>query len=233
MKHPHPINLHLQYSHCFHLPVLRYRNSKRLSYFVWETNFHHEQVSIRKMPPGKRRELSGEAGASASMGLDDESGNQASRKRQKKSRKLPGHTDIPRNRNGVSQPDFDIGGDVLFMQRPEISSLVDMSVIHGPGQILQLGSQPLHRFPYRPLATASREIRVVTVNPSSTSATIDCQIEHFYADTASKQHGKGYDALSYTWGSPEIMKTICLQGITVQVRENLWQVGSSSFDEQS
>jgi hypothetical protein len=32
-----------------------------------------------------------------------------------------------------------------------------------------------------------------------------------------------YEALSYTWGSPEIQKSILIQGINVQVRENLWQ----------
>jgi hypothetical protein len=117
------------------------------------------------------------------------------------------------------------------MQKPGISSLVDMSVIHGPGQAPNLASQSLHKFPYRPLDTVSREIRIVTLNPGQISATIDCQIDHINADAASKHHDRGYDALSYTWGSPEVTKTIRLQGITVQVRENLWQVSPSLSDK--
>jgi len=73
------------------------------------------------------------------------------------------------------------------------------------------------------------EIRVVTLMPGLKSAPIVCQIDHVVADRTSDDYEKDYNALSYTWGSPDATRKISLQGITVQVRENLWQVSRSFF----
>jgi hypothetical protein len=98
-----------------------------------------------------------------------------------------------------------------------------MSVIHGPSDI-SLKHRPIPEFPYRRLNAGLLEIRVVTLMPGLKSAPIVCQIDHVVADRTSDDYEKDYNALSYTWGSPDMTRKISLQRIIVQVRENLWQV---------
>jgi hypothetical protein len=95
-----------------------------------------------------------------------------------------------------------------------------MSIIHGPADAALKYEDSSPGFPYEPLDAIDLEIRVVILKPGTKSAPIECELEHV---PTSKESKPSYKALSYTWGSPEIRKTIRLQGITVQVRENLWQ----------
>jgi hypothetical protein len=97
---------------------------------------------------------------------------------------------------------------------------VDMSIIHGPADIALKYEDSSPGFPYEPLDTTGLEIRVVILKPGTKSAPIECDLEHV---PTSKKSRPSYKALSYTWGSPEIRKTIRLRGMTVRVRENLWQ----------
>jgi hypothetical protein len=97
---------------------------------------------------------------------------------------------------------------------------VDMSIIHGPADIALKYEDSSPGFPYEPLDTTGLEIRLVILKPGTKSAPIECDLEHV---PTSKKSRPLYKALSYTWGSPEIKKTIRLRGMTVQVRENLWQ----------
>lgn len=114
-------------------------------------------------------------------------------------------------------------------KKQKTSTMVDVSVIHGPADIaIEQSSEPQNEFPYWPLNAGFFEIRVVTLKPGPKSTPIECRIDHVRADRISND-SEAYNAISYTWGSPNITRTICLDGITVQVRENLWQVQYVAF----
>jgi hypothetical protein len=70
---------------------------------------------------------------------------------------------------------------------------------------------------YTPLSYSSREIRLVTVQPSSEkSAPIECSTTTVSLDQAPK-----YYALSYCWGDLGIADRISLNHAEVPVTENL------------
>ena len=100
------------------------------------------------------------------------------------------------------------------------SATVNLSVIHGAGDI-SLAQVPVEeQFPYEALDTSKLEIRVITLHPGTQTNEICCSLTHIATNKGSKPF---YKALSYTWGSPESPKTIILNDVRVQVRENLWQ----------
>lgn len=99
-------------------------------------------------------------------------------------------------------------------------ALVNMSTIHGVGDSTCQPEKSSIPFPYKPLDPSKLEIRVVTLKPGTGSAPIECTIRHVARNAGCRPI---YSALSYTWGPPDIVKMISLQGIKVQVRENLWQ----------
>lgn len=55
-------------------------------------------------------------------------------------------------------------------------------------------------YQYRPLDTASREIRLITLLPGALSDKLNIQLHHNVLDTSSPPQ---YEAVSYAWGSPE------------------------------
>lgn len=116
----------------------------------------------------------------------------------------------------------DIESEIFHAQDP--TPTVNMSVIHGTSDTLPKTVNALPEFPYRRLNPGFMEIRVVTLMPGPKDAPIVCQIDHVRADRTSDDVEKEYNALSYTWGSPDATRKLILQGISVQVRENLWQV---------
>jgi hypothetical protein len=116
---------------------------------------------------------------------------------------------------GVVIPSYYLKPDLTPSPPP-----VDMSIIHGPADIALKYEDSSPGFPYEPLDIIGLEIRVVILKPGTKSAPVECDLEHV---PTSKRSKPSYKALSYTWGSPEIRKTIRLQGMAVQVRENLWQ----------
>lgn len=72
---------------------------------------------------------------------------------------------------------------------------------------------------YTPLSSSRREIRLVTIRPSSDSSSpIECSTSIVSLD---EDPVPKYFALSYTWGAPGITKTIVLNQAEVQVTENL------------
>lgn len=71
-------------------------------------------------------------------------------------------------------------------------------------------------FPYKPLDTARREIRLAYIAPASQDAPIVCNLIH-----VSLNSDVQYLALSYVWGDPSRTLPIQLDGHTFQVTENL------------
>jgi hypothetical protein len=70
---------------------------------------------------------------------------------------------------------------------------------------------------YHPLK--DDEIRIVALQPWIDDDTVQCHILHMTIATAKEQ---GYEALSYTWGSPESPRAhITIDGASCEVRENL------------
>jgi hypothetical protein len=67
----------------------------------------------------------------------------------------------------------------------------------------------------------SNEIRLLYLQPKSSGEKITCMIKHVKFDDQS-QHRPLYEALSYVWGPPTILKPMLVNENTVNVRENLW-----------
>jgi hypothetical protein len=135
---------------------------------------------------------------------------------------IPGREEAPETESGESELS-DLESQIFQTEEQDPSPTIDMSVIHGPSDTSHNHSKPISEFPYRRLNAGLLEIRVVTLMPGLKSAPIVCQIDHVVADRTSDDYEKGYNALSYTWGSHDTTRKISLQGIIVQVRENLWQ----------
>ncbi|PMD33948.1 HET-domain-containing protein [Hyaloscypha variabilis F] len=100
------------------------------------------------------------------------------------------------------------------------SRMINLSVIHGPSDVSLSLVPAEEQFPYQPLDTTKFEIRVITLHPGIQTDQIHCSMTHIATNRGSKPR---YTALSYTWGTPESPKSILLNGVQVQVRENLWQ----------
>ena len=60
------------------------------------------------------------------------------------------------------------------------------------------------------------EIRILTLHPGNAPDPIVCSLE-----TAVLADRPVYEALSYTWGDPDITETICVDGLQVAVTVNL------------
>jgi hypothetical protein len=72
-------------------------------------------------------------------------------------------------------------------------------------------------FPYRDLKSSKYEIRLVTINPAPTlDDPIIAQLNHVILEDRPP-----YEALSYTWGSPEGPATITLNDHDFRVTQNL------------
>jgi len=127
----------------------------------------------------------------------------------------------PSSESSSSQGSEDISEaakDVESERHPP--AMVHLSVIHGPSDSSLAHVPAEEQFPYERLDTSKLEIRVITLHPGSQTDHIRCSLTHIATNKGSKPI---YKALSYTWGSPESPKTIILNGVRVQVRENLWQ----------
>lgn len=72
-------------------------------------------------------------------------------------------------------------------------------------------------FPYQPLDISVDSIRLLKLDGDLSSDNLQCELTH--TTFASKPK---YDALSYTWGSPDLVKTININGHEVEIRENLY-----------
>jgi hypothetical protein len=60
------------------------------------------------------------------------------------------------------------------------------------------------------------KIRILTVHPGNVPDPIVCSLEVAVLDDRPV-----YEALSYTWGDPDITETICVDGVQVAVTVNL------------
>jgi hypothetical protein len=101
-----------------------------------------------------------------------------------------------------------------------------MSIIHGlsnPG----VNSNAAHEFPYRQLDAGFLEIRVLALLSGPKGSPIICEIEHVRADRISNEPEKGYNALSYTWDSPDDTELLYLEELTIQARQSLLQVSGT------
>jgi Heterokaryon incompatibility protein (HET) len=78
-------------------------------------------------------------------------------------------------------------------------------------------------FKYQPLDTTVDSIRLLVFNCNiSSSINYGPEIMHFEMINVEFSTMPKYQALSYTWGSPDITKTIAVNGALVDVRQNLY-----------
>ncbi|CZR64315.1 uncharacterized protein PAC_14213 [Phialocephala subalpina] len=103
---------------------------------------------------------------------------------------------------------------------PTSKKAVNMSIVHGPGNNATNLDSNSSTFPYQPLNVEKSEIRIIILKPGTTSSPLECCLKHINPKAKPRVR---YKALSYTWGSPEPTRTMTLDGIQIQVRENLWQ----------
>ncbi|KAE9378955.1 HET-domain-containing protein, partial [Stipitochalara longipes BDJ] len=75
-------------------------------------------------------------------------------------------------------------------------------------------------FPYKHLDSTKSEIRIINLRPGVAPSPVECTLEHVPMAHKSR---KTYRALSYTWGPLEPTKLLSLDGIQIEVRDNLWQ----------
>ena len=72
-------------------------------------------------------------------------------------------------------------------------------------------------FPYKPFDTTVDSIRLLRLGGNFSSG--EASYELIHTTFASKPK---YEALSYTWGPPEPVETITINGYEVRVRESLY-----------
>ena len=84
-------------------------------------------------------------------------------------------------------------------------------------------SSSIYELPSSKLPDASKCIRLVRIHSGEDEDEISCSVV-----IASLAAAPEYAALSYTWGEPDPIRTISIDGVTVGVRENcryaLWQL---------
>lgn len=73
------------------------------------------------------------------------------------------------------------------------------------------------RFPYLPLDTTSKQIRLLNIHPGSEPAAICCSIS--CTSLASEEHTK-YEAISYCWGDIKARETIDLDGRKTSITQS-------------
>jgi hypothetical protein len=176
-----------------------------------------------------RELLFGEAGiASSSAGVDRPPKNLKKQKLfSKRSKKVIYHS--PTSRAGVikqartSKTDGSDSPDA-GTEPSAPPAAVNMSIIRRVSATSYIEDRSTLEFPYRRLNAGFLEIRVLTLLPGSRSASIVCHIDNLRADHISNDSEENYNALSYTWGSPDATRVLHLQGVVIKVRENLWQV---------
>lgn len=69
---------------------------------------------------------------------------------------------------------------------------------------------------YTPLEVGTSEFRLVTLDPGNWEDAINCNVSHGLLDER-----PSYEALSYAWGDPALIKQICLNGQQFSVTVNL------------
>ena len=74
----------------------------------------------------------------------------------------------------------------------------------------------LHTYRYTPLSAASRDIRLLTLQPGPWNDAIQCSTHVVCLD----DHPE-YETISYVWGSLEHQEPIQLDGYWVNIRQNL------------
>jgi hypothetical protein len=72
-------------------------------------------------------------------------------------------------------------------------------------------------YEYTPLDKSTSTIRLVLLLPGDFNDNIECHLLH-----ASLDSELSYEALSYTWGDPEILRPVLLEGEPFPVTENLY-----------
>ena len=80
-------------------------------------------------------------------------------------------------------------------------------------------SHGFKNFKYKPLDLSSNKpsIRLAVLHAAGISSAIRITLA-----TAAFADRPRYEALSYTWGRPDVLKGIELNGVRVDIRENLW-----------
>lgn len=71
--------------------------------------------------------------------------------------------------------------------------------------------------PYKTLDSASKEIRLLVIEPGPKSSTISCSLLH---TSVTAEAPTKYEAASYCWGDPTNPKTILLEGHKIEITSN-------------
>jgi hypothetical protein len=79
---------------------------------------------------------------------------------------------------------------------------------------------------YGPLNPHKNEIHLVVLQRPQENDIIECNIINTTLNMTEESQNEleesEYEALSYTWGSPNVMRVISIDGRACSVRENLW-----------
>jgi hypothetical protein len=82
------------------------------------------------------------------------------------------------------------------------------------------------KYHYGPLNIHKNGIRLVVLQPPKEDDILECNIINTTLNVKKESQGgldeSEYEALSYTWGSPDVLRVIFIDGQTCSVRENLW-----------
>jgi len=78
------------------------------------------------------------------------------------------------------------------------------------------GKKNAESFVYEALGDATKDVRILTIEPDHDDATIKCSLGHRLLDDS-------HTCLSYTWGTEPASETIFVNGKQFQVRPNLWR----------
>jgi hypothetical protein len=78
------------------------------------------------------------------------------------------------------------------------------------------------RFPYEALNSNAKEIRLFVLLPGTTGKPILSQLRLAPFGGGPSIRIGSYEALSYTWGSPDVTYRILVNGIRFHIRQNLY-----------
>lgn len=78
----------------------------------------------------------------------------------------------------------------------------------------------MEKYTYEPLNLGRPAIRLLSLHRGGTSSEISCSL--FQAELHQRDNAISYEALSYTWGSPDMTETIIVDGYHLNVTSHLY-----------
>jgi hypothetical protein len=129
------------------------------------------------------------------------------------------HPDTHRESSPVRREDYP--SRKIYLRRVTASPTPRKASLFG-GLLFGPSKKIDNRFKYTPLDQSIDSIRLIHLQPyakpgTGEEQTIQCRLKHVTFANKPK-----YDALSYTWGDPTNLKTIRVDGKSLQIQKNLW-----------